>query len=492
MTPQTGNPAPGLDYEDIQGIVLRGYGKLHASCFIMLRITDGKMREARSWLGRLADRITVATPAEDRKQAIQLAFTLEGLRKLGLDAETRFSCEFEDGISARHKSRILGDTGDSDPSSWAWGGDSTEPIHLMLMLYSVADRDDDTSQLDRLYAVHKQDFQAAGLVEVMNLTSRTLTRRKEHFGFTDGISQPVLEGTRRSRTSNKGNVLAAGEFILGYRNAYGKHPASPSIRASFDRDNRLPILSDGRCDLGRNGSYLVFRQLSQDVRAFWEFLNTKANGDPGDRDRLAAKMLGRWRSGASLMQYPDGDRPGVRPDNDFNYVGSVAEQGDPFGFRCPLGSHVRRTNPRDSVFPGTNHLITDANTHRILRRSRAYGPPVAHSMDPGDILAAPEEGPERGLHFICLNADIGRQFEFIQHTWINNPKFANLYGEVDPLLGDHGDGRGSTPNEAGFTIPGQPIRQRIAGMARFVHVRGAAYFFLPGIAAIRVLAQLGD
>ena len=475
-----------LEYDDIQGIVLRGYRTLPEACFVMLRIADGSVAQARSWLKRLAEHITVAN-ATTCTHATQLAITHEGLRVFGLSKDTRFSCEFEDGVAATRRSRVLGDVNNSAPCRWIWGN-ATMPVHMVLMLYCTSNRSADTSGLDKLYACYKQDFHEAGLVEVVKLPSRTLPEAREHFGFADGISQPVLEGTPRAR-GRVADTVGAGEFVLGYKNGYDRYPESPSIAASLDAGNRLTSLPDGRHDFGRNGSYLVFRQLEQDVKGFWQFLDAKTkkggNSDPLARDRLAAKMVGRWRSGASLMRCPDSD-PGGQPDNDFQYGDSMAGPGDPFGVRCPLGAHVRRTNPRDSVFPGTSHPISDTRKHRILRRGRPYGVSVAESMTPCDILAAPTTDEKRGLHFICLNADIGRQFEFVQHTWVNNHRFAGLYGEVDPLLGEHHAIRGS----GRFTIPGFPARTRIGGMARYVHVRGAAYFFLPSLSAIRVLAEL--
>ena len=482
-----------LEYGDTQGIIFRGYNTLPAACFVLLQISEGRTRDAKSWLKTLVDEneITNAETKERRKDAIQVAFTVQGMRTLGLDGRTHFSCEFEDGMATRHKQRILGDHGESSPCNWVWGGtqDNAETIHILLMLYAAVEREGDTSQLDQLYASHQQRFEESGLAKVIRLSTRTLTQRKEHFGFADGIAQPILAGTPRAQaTPNKGNVLPPGEFILGFKNLYDRYPESPAVPASLDPRNLLPELKSGEHDLGRNGSYMVFRQLKQDVKAFWEFLDAKTTrdgrSDPEARDWMAAKLVGRWRSGVSLMHSPDRDDPNLDPGDNFSYVDSEGSDSDPLGFKCPLGSHIRRTNPRDSVFPGTDNLLSDSNKHRILRRGRAYGPAVAPSMEPEDILEAQDNGQERGLHFICFNSDIARQFEFVQHTWINNPKFASMYSETDPLVGAH------THNMSNFTIPAHPVRKRLTGLDRFVSVRGGAYFFLPGIRAIRVLAEL--
>jgi deferrochelatase/peroxidase EfeB len=149
---------------------------------------------------------------------------------------------------------------------------------------------------------------------------------------------------------------------------------------------------------------------------------------------------------------------------------------------------VRRSNPRDSLDPdpGTQKSIDVGNRHRLLRRGREYGPPtapegLATGIDDGGI----DDGRERGLHFVCLSASIARQFEFIQRTWVNNPKFSGLYEDADPLVGSRRAGADS------FSIQGQPVRTRLTGLPQFVTVRGGAYFFLPGIRAIRYLASLG-
>jgi deferrochelatase/peroxidase EfeB len=163
------------------------------------------------------------------------------------------------------------------------------------------------------------------------------------------------------------------------------------------------------------------------------------------------------------------------------------QSGDADGFKCPIGSHIRRTNPRDSLepMPGSARSIEVGKRHRILRRGRPYGAPAAGSMNVAEIAAAGETAWERGLHFICFNTHIGRQFEFIQHSWVNNAKFDGLYEDDDPIVGS----RGASGAPGGvFTIQGEPVRTRVTGMPRFVHVRGGGYFFMPGLRALRFLA----
>jgi deferrochelatase/peroxidase EfeB len=207
-------------------------------------------------------------------------------------------------------------------------------------------------------------------------------------------------------------------------------------------------------------------------------------------------MVGRWPNGAPLALFPEEPPPDAKyvPTNDFLYLDAKAPGGaDPYGQRCPLGSHVRRTNPRDSLEPGPAESLIVTRRHRILRRGRAYGPPLAASMEAEALLDAADDKGKRGLLFLCLNADIARQFEFIQQTWVVNPKFEGLCSDPDPVIGAHLDPAlaASRPDEiSDFTIPRDPVRRRETGLRRFVSLRGGAYFFVPGLRALRFLAAL--
>jgi Dyp-type peroxidase family len=473
-----------LQLDDIQGVILHGYGALDNACFLVLAIDDG--RRARNWLGQLELRDSQARP-EASDTCTNVAFTASGLAKLGLPQEhlDMLAGEFREGMTGSdHRRRILGDDGDSDPAGWCWGGSGDDP-DVLLMLYG---RDDAAvRELER-----RHDLGAAGLRLVERLDSLTLPGRKEHFGFRDGISQPQIEGYDDDG-DQPGNTVAAGEFVLGYENAYGQYTNRPLLKPSADPQNLLPTAADDPTlhDFGKDGSYLVFRQLRQDVRGFWSCMADKArgmrNGDPVQSGiALAAKMVGRWPGGAPLVKAPTADDPALMDDNDFSYVRS----GDGEGLKCPIGSHLRRSNPRDSLdpFPGSDRSIDVGKRHRIIRRGRAYGPPVAPSMDPGDILTTPDDDVDRGLHFICFNTHLGRQFEFIQHTWVNSPKFDGGYAEDDPITGNRG-GEFGIPGGT-FTMQQEPVRKRISGLPRFVTTVGGAYFFMPGIRAARYLASL--
>jgi Dyp-type peroxidase family len=465
---------PPLDLDDIQAILLSGYGDLPRASFLMLSF--GEPDRARDWIGERAGQVASAGQGRPESEArVHLAFTWPGLEHLGLSwqALKGFSREFREGIAgSSRRSRILGDSGESAPANWRWGGPEREGIHALLMGYAAT-----PEALVALLERERKALDAAGIRVVEALDSQPLADGREHFGFRDGISQPKLVGVSSSRDARQ--RVAPGEFILGYANARDQITMRPLVDPIEDPDKLLPEVDEDSDlhDLGRNGSYLVFRQLSQDVPRFWNWLDGAASSRE-ERLALAAKMVGRWPDGEPLVKAPE--RPGgERGDNDFGYHHEDAE-----GLKCPLGAHIRRTNPRDMLppKPGSEESLAINHRHRLLRRGRSYGPPLAESLAPDDLLATGDDGQERGLHFLCLNADISRQFEFVQHTWVDNANFAGLQGETDPLIGERGEG------QASFTLPDEPVRRRHHDLPRFVQVRGGAYFFLPGLRALSYLA----
>jgi Dyp-type peroxidase family len=460
--------AATLELDDIQGLVARGYGTLRAATFVLLRIDDPAA--ARAWLGVMAGEVATAERA-DRSEAMHVALTHSGLRGLGLPegSMTGFPDEFASGMTTDHRRRILSDVGESAPERWRWGGPAN-PVDAVLLLYA-----EDQAGLGNLVDRHAGPaaLRLAGLAEVERLDTSPLTGT-EPFGFRDGISQPLIaELGPPDRPGPPLHTVRAGEFVLGYQNQYGQVAESPSVAAADDPDRVLPRTGEPeRADLGRNGSYLVLRQLAQDIDGFRRFVDQASRGDgqadPDAGTRLAAKMVGRWPNGAPLTRSPERPADDLAEVNDFGYADE-----DAAGLGCPLGAHIRRANPRDGLDPdaGPEQSLQSVNRHRLLRRGRAYGDPSG----PG----------ERGIHFICLNANIARQFEFVQHTWLNNPKFAGLYDDTDPLVATHQGDVGRT-----LTVQARPLRQRVTGLPAFVTVRGGAYFFLPGVRALRFLAGL--
>jgi deferrochelatase/peroxidase EfeB len=258
-----------------------------------------------------------------------------------------------------------------------------------------------------------------------------------------------------------------------------------------------------QADLGRNGCYLVLRQLQQDVQGFWSELNRQAGGDVDLREWLAEAMVGRKKNGEPLVAPSEGSGAGNAPGqrsklNDFTY------EDDPRGVRCPLGAHIRRMNPRNADLPpgppgilsrlwrmlGFNaaarhqDLVASTRFHRLLRRGRTFGAGVTPALS----TAESSSSADTGIYFICLVANIKRQFEFVQSAWVIGSKFAGLTGESDPLLGHRLPDPGDSSTDS-FSIPqADGPDRRLNSLPQFVTVQGGAYFFLPGIRALRYLA----
>ena len=302
----------------------------------------------------------------------------------------------------------------------------------------------------------------------------------EPFGFKDGISQPGLEGSPVAVAPGQ-SVIKVGEFLLGYTNEYGETPAMPTIAPSFDRMTDLPanLKQTDRRDLGRNGSYMVVRKLVQEVENFWIFFEEEAKKENAPdiglaKVKLAAKCVGRWPSGAPLVLAPNEDNSALGDKSRNNLFDFMTD--DQWGFSCPIGSHIRRANPRDSLLPDPVSSLTQIKRHRIIRRGRSFGMPLPQSS-----AQPPASSSEQGIMFVALNADFEQQFEFIQRNWINGTAFGGLFAERDPILGDGGHV---------FTIPERPVRRCVHDIPRFVTTRGGGYFFLPGTNALRFIATL--
>jgi Dyp-type peroxidase family len=409
-------------------------------------------QSGRAWLSELLPKAQSASEAvsamDESDRWVTLAFTWNGLRALGVPEKSlaTFPEEFREGMAAR--ASILGDTGTAAPEHWL-GNLADDDLHAIAILFSRTDE-----QCAR--SIEEHDKLLARTHGVRSLSHLDLNATPpfnyahDHFGFRDRLSQPVMKGSGEEPTPGSGDALEPGEFILGYP----------------DENGALPNLPEPQ-ELSRNGSYMAYRRLQEHVGSFRDYLREHAE-TPDERELLAAKFMGRWRSGAPLVLAPDKDDPELGADpmrnNDFNY-----EEMDPFGYACPLGSHARRLNPRD-----TAHYM---NRRRMIRRGATYGPAL-----PEDV---PDDGVDRGIAAFIICADLIRQFEFAQNVWINDKTFHELGNEHDPICGTQ-DGT------LDFTVPKRPIRKVHKGIPAFTTLRGGAYFFLPGMNAMRYLASLGD
>jgi deferrochelatase/peroxidase EfeB len=521
-----------IDAGDIQAIARTAFGSLNSARYFLLRIGDPV--KARLWLRSLAPasvaQICERTPTEDSCEIYQIALTAAGLQKLDIrdDILGQFSPEFVEGLaSSENRSRRLGDIGANAPEYWEWGVGEKEP-HILLMLFSSVHR------AEAFAARMRERAKDAGLSEILILADSDMGGR-EPFGFVDGISQPTFDWDRARTPGTKSdqnytNLLALGELILGYRNEYGLLTDRPLLAANEKNTDALPPGPHDRRDLGRNGSYLVYRQLAQDVRQFWRWVAEAAARSGITMEEMAQSMVGRNLDGRPLRDLNvDPSIPGVSAHN-AGRNGFLFDT-DPDGLSCPVGAHIRRANPRTGDAPGgqsgpldrflimlglttrrdrrptsstlpwprnttvwpfirsEDDAVASARFHRILRRGREYGT----KLSPKEALDPATRDPEAGLHFLCLNANIARQFEFVQGAWIASAKFAALTGEQDPLLGNR-EPFPTTPIAAplatdGFSRPGAlPHCRHLAGLPNFIRVRGGAYFFLPGLAALKWIA----
>ncbi len=490
-----------VDYGDVQGLVRFGYSHLTSASYALLRIKNAAA--AKVWIhsAPVTSAVAIKPPPQT---ALNIAFTASGLRALGLPDSIidGFSHEFRGGMAQESRARQLGDVGNNDPSKWLWGRYEHEP-HVVVMFFAEPDRFDSFVE-----SAKGNTWSDAFAPDVIWLGTSNLNGT-EPFGFTDGISQPQIDWEQQRQTPctqlQYTNIAALGEFLLGYRNEYGKITDRPLLEPDAASAVLLAAADmPAKKDLGRNGTYLVMRQLEQDVREFWKFVYKRAGGNLAEAGQLGAKMVGRTQAGDPLVPIQDGPIPGTDPrtirQNQYTY------QNDPAGVRCPFGAHIRRANPRNGDFPERelsafkklvimlgfgpkgfyDDLISPVRFHRILRRGREYGSELSReqALQP----APPNESP-RGLHFICLNANISRQFEFLQNAWIANSKFSGLTGESDPLLGNRQSLPGC-PVTDNFTVPGSSsLAGRVSGLRQFVTMRGGAYFFLPSLRALRYLAE---
>lgn len=551
-----------IETDEVQSIVFRGFRDLKHSACLVLKLPPAAKGDLAGWLSEVADELNFGDhqafgqetdpqpkmdalaemadyPADrgiptqgESEGAAFLALSAAGMLKFAgsatgdADLAKAFPAAFKLGMARR--SRILGDFDEAAPERWRWSdtpGQGAYAAEAVLILYAQT-----SVALEKLVADHEKLLRKHHgdlLTTTLCAPASADNPELEHFGFRDGISQPVIRGTERfAKGVAPRDIVEPGEFILGYKSNQGFFPPSPLVRAEDDFAGQLSVPSSHELsrfpdfgtekagaaphDFGRNGSYMVIRELQQHVASFNAFAVKKAQqitatapagerdpdqpfyyglarqiGQKPDDNWIKAKLMGRWPDGRPLVGNPvqnsalsrdtdrgDGSqtvqamtRHRAERDNDFAYG-----IDDPQGLACPFGAHIRRTNPRDSKQPGdpSEQIIT--NRHRLLRRGRSYTRP----------------GPdgEKGLLFVALCGDLERQFEFVQQTWASSPSFHGLTDEPDPIIGS---GNGQRAGKASYTIPTPAGPVKLVGMQRFVTVRAGGYFFLPSRSAIKFL-----
>jgi Dyp-type peroxidase family len=486
------------DLRQIQGNLV-GFNKDHQR-FIFLRFAD--QGSARAFLAEIEPDLASAAEvrrfnllfkeiherrhgASDIVQAAwtNLALSFAGLELLGATGLEGMPAEFSAGM--RERAQVIGDVEDSAPGSWI--APFGETIHALVIL--AADHADDleliTTRLRARIAAHN----AAELLPPVDGNVRPVPfRGHEHFGFKDGISQPQITGVSASE-GPQGDSVATGEFIVGYLNEDGDAGGQPKPPAAPDQPGYNPVAPPPPAQplpaWAKNGSFLVFRRLRQNVQGFNDFVTQQAPALGLAPERLSAKLVGRWKSGAPLERVP-GEAPGFDPSltdpasdpaahfneretNRFDYT------QDPAGEHVPRAAHIRKTNPRAQDPPGR----AESNRHRILRRGIPYGPEFQPGEPPYPGGPAVPDEQDRGLVFLCYQSSIARGFEFVQSQWANKTDFPAAGDGEDPIISQD-------EAQRPFTLPPQgPIA---GGIARWVQTTGGEYFFSPSLEAIRALA----
>jgi Dyp-type peroxidase family len=446
--------------DNVVAPILMRYGR-----HVFVKFTDGA--KARAWLGAMLDRVNARAVERGTRFTVNIGFTHEGLRALGLSQRSLDSFPEAFRAGMRVRAAQIGDTGPHAPEHWE-GGLGGPDIHAMAWLRT--DSDEGREEATRIL---RNEMARFGGVEIRFIQDTTALAHEsgigsegEHFGFADPISQPPIEGADAPSYPGDGVLepngawrpLKPGEFLLGYEDEAG--PEGASAPQPFE--------------LRRNGTFMVFRKLYQDVAAFRRYLATAAKSLYGSDDQhhqelVAAKMMGRWRSGCPVDLSPDKDDPAIAADphqrNNFTYA------GDDEGLRCPLGSHLRRSNPRATPLK----RATAVRRHRLVRRGVEYGPHLADGV-------LEDDGVDRGLINLFIQADIERQFEFVQKEWMKGGEFIGLDpNEQDPINGAGGAG-------SLLSVPGAK-RPFLFDLPTFVTVKGGEYLFVSGLNALKGLIE---
>lgn len=549
-------PDSKLETSEIQSLVFGGLGFMKDGSVLLYRLPAERER-ARAFMAGLYPHIGFGDGRKLRHDAIvTVALGAGALEKLGLPDECLrgFAAAFLEGMDTEARNRILGDIGRNAPDNWLWG---REPHDIALLVYG-RDEESVTALCGRIRGLAEEN----GLGEPHRISlERTMKPAIEPFGFVDGVSQPVIRGSYQSfRKNDPIHLVEPGEFIIGYPDNRGNFPPEPELSPLADPENRLPIAEQSRDfgnsiveaprAVGRNGTYIVIRQLEQDVDGFWAYCKGEAKRlehrlpAPYDMtpDYIAAKLVGRWPDGSSLVRNPyypfdeehtarvarranrenapgysdataiaaSGEPLGsetVRPDSNPAEGTAIAAPAAQAGAAAPTvppltpptllkGADEPKTIParfsdNDFLFGTEDPQATRCPFGAHIRRANPRDSLLPGSMEQVSIsnrhrilrvgrLYKPDEGRQPGLLFMCLNGDIERQFEFVQQTWLVSPSFHGLSGEQDPLT--------SNCDGTGYVVPSHDGPVRLKPLPQFVTTLGGGYFFMPGRS---LLAWLG-
>ena len=432
-----------IDRADMQGNILDGYNYDHVQ-HVFASFTSGRAKRA---LSRLLPELTSATPWNGAPQsALNFGVSHLGLRALGLDEHwlRSFPEAFREGM--RSRAEALGDDVDAYDKEWR------NAVHLWLWVHA-RDRRTLKERVQTLLDKLDGDIERVFFLDGTRLRNQQ-NQPIEHFGFRDGISQPHVLGSLKPARPGDGTPaedgewrpLATGELVLGHSDETGALASASAPGA-----------------LSANATFAVFRKLEQDVGKFQAYLHEQAQKlHVSDWRWLAERMVGRRLNGSALVH------PSHMPEGQLN---NFTFNADEAGRGCPLGSHIRRANPR-----GSEGFPDSFARHRIVRRSVTYG----EAFDP----QRQNDDGQRGILFVALNADIERQFEFLQRLYMNDGAAPRQGHDTDPVAG---------PHSAHFVIPGDARESRktliCTQLPSFVTCRGGEYFMLPGRRGLELMLQ---
>jgi Dyp-type peroxidase family len=441
-------PSPAFDPDDCQPNTLIGYGGATHGLLLVGRIDNrnGFIEGLEKALEGDVALLSGGRSAQDKPFAVTIGFSARGLATLGVPH--RWNAKFVedafgDGMSSR--AAVLGDTGDSCPACWEGGWCQTKYLHVALWIVA---RGGDALE-DARRAIKEFVATTTAFVE---LETERLPGAVEHFGFVDGVGDPWID--RVPRTSGKKEPDRKddrrGGGALNRRGKWRRIALGEFVLAHVDETGDVFPVPDPP-EVFAGGTFMVVRQLEQDVTAFNQF----AGG------RWGEYLVGRKNDGTPLAE-PD-PKTAV-PDKEFRYG------EDPEGMYCPRGAHIRRANPRDSA----GFRTTQTARRRLIRRGMTY-------VEGGE---APDRG--RGLLFVAYNARIAEQFEFVQSQWLNTGTVLGLGSDPDVIAG-------SWPEKERRTvtlIDRDTGRVEVRAAPRLVRVRGGEYFFVPSLSGLRALVRL--
>ncbi|MEW6689940.1 MAG: hypothetical protein AB1452_12720, partial [Pseudomonadota bacterium] len=484
LTPFRGRNIPSLPKDrrpepdpphDVQGGVISAYpSAITHGCLLLVAFRGfeggGKFLELLAEkVARYGSRLDL-----DSQPFVNVHLTYEGFRALGL-SETQlafFPQEFREGMEVR--ASVLGDFRSNHPRRWrlpvrnvfrdeARQTVELSSVHAVLQVRAVGE-DLLKRALNELMDEHRDQVDFLSMQPMLRHLNEQGDIR-EHFGFADGGSDPVLDPRENGQIYNR-NQIQLGEILLGYDN-----------EADFAEDPAIapdPKLARERLGLLRNGSFLVVRKLAQDVRGLDEAVKKAAAATGLDGELILAKMMGRWKNGRALAA--------GGPGNDFDYSREA-----PAGGQCPFHAHIRRANPRAKDKRGLPPL-PGRRTPRLMRRGMSYGPVYDPVKDHKSV------NEPRGLVFMAYNASIAEQFEVVQR-WISGGNSSGGFsGHSDPFLGVPPAGE---RKRFRFEHEGQVYQVELDGPddllqdpQPFVRLEWGIYLFTPSISALKRLAVI--